>query len=1527
MSKEVEEKVVEMRFDNRNFENNVATTMSTLERLKQRLNFSDAVQSFDDISSAARNTSLDPLSSAVEVVHDKFSRLEVIAIAALTNIANSAINTGRQLVASLTTDQIAAGFTKYEDKTKAVQTIMSATGMSIEDVNKELKKLSWFTDETSYNFTDMVSNIGKFTSVGVDLDKSVTAMEGIANWAALSGQGVNEASRAMNNLSQALSMGSVQVMDWKSIELANMGTKEFKETAIETAKAMGLLDKEGKDAKGNLVDYLTFRDTLKDDWFTSDVLIETLKKYGEYSDAVYGIVAETGMSCAEAMEKVNGETMKLGERAFKAGQEAKTLSEALDATKDAVSSGWMDAFEIIFGNYEEAKSLWTDLTADLWEIFASDFRHEDKTTGFLDILDAWKDQGGRDALIKSFKNIMESLLQTIEAVKSAFRDIFPQKSADDLMSLTKRFEKFTEKLKMSDETFEKVKSTLKGFFAIFSMAKQVISGVFQVIKPLFDSLFSKSSGSILNTTDNIGEFLTALSESGKIAEFFTEKFKKLSDVFGIIGKVIDDVFTQSIVSFYEGGGGLGGIIEIVFDSVNSALRGFFEIVEKLTGFDLSGLTDGITGFLRNVRNHIVDFVNDFDKSKIGEKITGFFDNVKGFFDRFRSVDTSGLDSLSDKIGSFWERIKNALEPAKEFFEKTWEFLKTFFQRIKDALSGFFEGIDFGDVAGVVDTGLLAGIAYGIKKFIDSLKDVVESGTSIKDSICGVLDGLKGSLEAMQKDIQSKSILRIAGAVALLALALVELSQIDEDKLSTSLIAISTMFGELMGSMAIIGKMSNSESFSFDDLKKIATSMIIMAAAVAILAHSMEELSKLSLSQIGKGLLAIGGLLGEMVGAVALLDKIFPNPKRLEQAAKSMVVMAVAIAILASSMEKLGSLDMATIGKGLLAIGVLLGEIVGAIALLDKISPSGLISTSVGILIIAAAMAIMVPVLKSFGNMSWEAIGKGLVAVGGSLLIFAGAAALMKKALPGAVAIMIIAASLLLLVPVLKILGSMSTGEIVKALVLIAGALGIMIGAAYLAKPVIAVILALGVAIALLGVGCLGVGAGLLMLTLALDSLAVAAPVVVLLITKVVRALIDLIPYVVEKIGEGILSLIKLIGDSATEIAASIIKVVVSVVAMLRIIIPMVVELLLDLIVAILEGIDKNIGKIVELLLSILINIINGIANKIGGLIDAFMNFIEKYLNGVADAIENHGENIFLAIRRILKNILKLAKKVVTTMWEDIKKLGKRIVDGLKEGIGDKIKDVKDKIKEVANAVISKIKEVLGIKSPSTVFKEIGEWLIEGFINGIKEKILAVKDAIEGVANTAVEKLKSFLGIESPSKEFAKIGRYSMEGMALGVTKYSNVVMSSLSEVGKDSIFALQDTFARISDFIDGDLDCQPTIRPVMDLSDIQNGTNRMNRMFGDRYVNLSTETANALSSDISSEMNARTLVKENELLGKISDLLEDMDSRIGNEEETVPFVMNIENFNNNTDQDIEQLTDELSVRLATKINRKKATFR
>lgn len=372
MSKTVDERVVEMRFDNRQFEQNVATTMSTLDKFKQKLNFRGATKGLDEVGAAASKVDMRGLGSGVETVTAKFSALQVMGVTALANITNSAVNTGKRLVSALTIDQVTAGWNKYEQKTASVQTIMNATGKSIEEVNGYLDKLMWYSDETSYGFTDMTQSLGQLTSAGGDIEKLIPMIEGIANATAFAGKGASEFSRAIYNLNQSYSAGYLQYMDWKSLDLAGVSSKQLKQVFIDTAKALGKLDAEGRTAGGTLVELSNFGQTLQDKWADTEVMEAAFGKFSELTEAAYKAVRSGEYDTAsEAIAALADKYDEISVKAFASAQEAKSFTEAIEATKDAVSSGWMNTAELIFGNYDEAKKLWTDMANSLWDIFAS----------------------------------------------------------------------------------------------------------------------------------------------------------------------------------------------------------------------------------------------------------------------------------------------------------------------------------------------------------------------------------------------------------------------------------------------------------------------------------------------------------------------------------------------------------------------------------------------------------------------------------------------------------------------------------------------------------------------------------------------------------------------------------------------------------------------------------------------------------------------------------------------------------------------------------------------------------------------------------------------------------------------------------------------------------------------------------------------------------------------------------------------------------------------------------------------------
>lgn len=513
-------RVVSMQFDNAQFEKGIQKSLDSLDKLDFKLNTTKITDNFKDglkdignninkfVSSIKADKIARDVNSAVDKVEANFNLKTMLMMSAVQSLTNQILNKLIPAFKRMTFGNITAGMTKYEQKTNSVKTIMSATGKTVEEVNKQLDKLNQYTDETSYNFTDMVDNIGKFTSVGVELEDAVSAMEGIASWAASAGQNAGAASRAMYNLSQAMAAGSVKLIDWKSVENANMGTKAFKEQVIQTALELGTLKKAADGtfrtiAKGTEVTAASFNATLSEGWFSSDVLMKTLTTYNEFFSKIQeaseaegrtitdllGVLeaSEDGKYSNEAIQLANkyGITLgTVGEEAFRAAQQAKSFTDAIAATSDAVSTGWMKSFELIIGNTEEAIDLWTEVTEILWEVFAGTSEARNA------VLQFWHDNGGRDALINTLRNAWESLWQTISAVKLAFLKVFPPKAKEDILNFITLTENLAEKLRPNQDTLMKIAEISLQIFSALKPVVKLAANLVRALRPL---------GRVLNT--------------------------------------------------------------------------------------------------------------------------------------------------------------------------------------------------------------------------------------------------------------------------------------------------------------------------------------------------------------------------------------------------------------------------------------------------------------------------------------------------------------------------------------------------------------------------------------------------------------------------------------------------------------------------------------------------------------------------------------------------------------------------------------------------------------------------------------------------------------------------------------------------------------------------------------------------------------------------------------------------------------------------------------------------------------------
>lgn len=1218
MSTTVDERVVEMRFDNKQFEANVQTSLSTLDKLKRSLNLEGAAKGLENVNTAAQKCDMTPLTNAVETVKVKFSTLEVMAVTALANVTNSAVNAGKRIVSALTVDPIKTGFQEYETQINAVQTILANTsskGTTLDQVNNALDELNHYADMTIYNFTEMTRNIGTFTAAGVDLDTSVSAIKGIANLAAVSGSTSQQASTAMYQLSQALAAGTVKLQDWNSVVNAGMGGQVFQDALKETAKVHGIAIDEMIKDEGS------FRETLSKGWLSSEILTETLSKFtGDLNEEQLRTMGYTD----EQIQSI----IKMGQTANDAATKVKTFTQLFDTLKEAAQSGWTQSWEIIVGGFEEAKELLTEISDTFSGLInaSADARNN--------MLQDWKDLGGRTMMIEAVKNVFEGLLSVAKPVREAFNEIFPPMTGKQLADITEKVRDLTAKFKMGEETSKNLKSTFKGVFAVLDIGVQAFKAVAGGVADLI-SYFVPAGNGILSLTGNFGEFFVSLDETVKSTDVF--------------GKTVSTVVN---------------IIKTIGDGVKIAGQAVADFGKKISEkYDFNGV-ETFKAFLDRIHTRMHDVVN-------------------------------GATSMKDGVTTAFDLLGDALEKCKflKVMKAIWNVIKTIASGIIDAFGTMISTLtdklgnaDFNGVLDFINAASIGGIAVAITKFLSSVSkpfegfgSILEGFKGILEGVTGVLDGVRGCFEAYQTKLKADSLMKIAVAIGILAASIVAISLIDSDKLSASLGSITVLFGNLLAAMAIYNTISGStgkvskanaamiamsvsvlilasalkklSDLQWDELArgltgvagltvivvvaakaisgnsqkvmKGATSLVIFAAAIKILASACKDLSVLDWDELGRGLTGVGVLMGE----VALFLKVAKFQGKTISTATGIVILAAAMKILASACNDFGSMQWDVIGRGLTAMSVALGEVTIAVRLM----PKNMVSIGTGLVIVGVALEILANAMSKFGNMQWNEIGRGLTVLGISMAELAIGLNLMKGTLSGSAAMLVAAAALAILTPVLTTLGHLSWEEIAKGLVSIAGAFTVMGVAGAVLGPLVPAILGLAGAFTLIGVGILALGAGLLAagaglaaVAFGLTALAAAgaagATAIVAALTVIVTGIIGLIPAILEQIGYGIIAVCKVIAEGVPVIGEAIKAIVLTVVDVLVECVPQIADGALKTIAGVLAALVQYTPQIIDSIFEFLIAVLEGIANNLPSLIKAAVDVLMAFFAGIADAL-------------------------------------------------------------------------------------------------------------------------------------------------------------------------------------------------------------------------------------------------------------------------------------------------------------------
>lgn len=1046
MSKFVDERVVEMSFDNKHFEKNVKTSMSTIDKLKNSLDFSGTANSinkeFDSISTGG-------LSSAIMSAKSSFTAFEVATIAAIANITNRVIDLGIQMVKSLSTDNIGAGWQKFGQSAISEATLL-AQGFEQADVTETLEKLLWYSDETSYSFTDMVDNMSKFTASGQGLEESSRAMMGIANWAALSGQNAGTASRAMYQLSQAMAAGSVRLMDYKSIQNANMDTKEFRETVLATAVAMGELtqnvDGTYTTMTGKTFNTGQFTTELDELWFTSEVLMSSLDKYSSGAEKLYQKIGEDSEinTASQAMDKYGDYLDDFELKAFLAAQEARTFKDAIVAIQDAVSSGWLNVFTQIFGSVAEAKVLWTDFANSLYDVFMDGMWKK------IDVLSIWAENNGRDDLFANteentgaFWNLFNAIVAIKDLIGGSWQKVFGfsdleeyddqvQDIATKLKTLTENLKEWSEGLFLSQEATETLTNIFTGLFSVLKIVGQTIIAVYKGVTPLLE-LLKPLLSYVLGALGLVGKEITQFSETTTVFERITDTLQRLS--YGIIDfvkslkllegiKIVIDSFKKSLNDVL--GDTDTNVVSVnlfkkVIDALSSAFKWFGSIITtyiipylpklfELLGRGLGLIVGSIINFgiyvgelITRFREWVktnVTFQNGILKLKnvlsvIGNAFKTLVNNIKEFFSSFDKDNMKHVGKFSGNLEREFTPLKTFIEGLSNLFKGLWNLL----QAVIPAIGALFTFV-----------------GKALSYIGDKLKELFTTG-----------DG----------DINFKRIFTV-GFWSVVAVGIYRFADM--------LRSITEVFRDAFDGMFDYFNSKAMKSY-MEAIKTMAISILLMVGALLILG-SMDE------SALKKSLIAMTALVGFIVGTMILMKNLLEGTtvtlkkggllkgaKRIKEThmnlaglAAAFIGLGIAILLLATSLKMINKMNPDEMMRSLGIIAIMMAMMVSVMKVVGK-SEKGVNKAVKSMVKVAISVALLARPLRIIGSIDTETGIKGLIGIAALmtiLVLYSQFSKSIDKSQKPVYGLISTAIALTMLIVPLKVIGGMDIETLIKA---------------------------------------------------------------------------------------------------------------------------------------------------------------------------------------------------------------------------------------------------------------------------------------------------------------------------------------------------------------------------------------------------------------------------------------------------------------------------------------------------------------
>lgn len=1548
----IDERIVKMTFDNSDFEGKISKTLQSLEKLNETLSKTSAADGLKEVSKALKEVqaqvsgmnfetediididesesklqkfgnfllnirdkaaekfagmmdgaeegidgttdSMEELGNTTSSVGQKFSALNSLVQGIFLNLGSKIADFGTKMIKTLTLDPITTGFQEYELKTNSISTILANTaekGETLDTVTTALDELNRYSDQTIYNFAQMTDNIGKFTAAGVGLDDSVASIKGMSNLAAFFGVDATKAAGAMYQMSQALAAGKVQLMDWNSIQNAGMGGEAFQKALIRTSELMGT------GAEAAIEKFGSFRESLtKGEWLTSDVMIETLKQ-------ISGAYTEAELSAQGYSDEQVKAIMNMSQTATKAATEVRTVTGLFDTLKETVQSGWTTSWEHIIGDKDQAKELLTGIKDGFEAIIGP------STEARNNMLKFWNESGGRNAAIRGFSNIIQSVGKGLSAIGDAWKEVFPSMTGQKLTDLSTKFRDLTYKFKMNDETAKKIKNTFKGVFDVFKTVGNAVGNVVKGLKPLL-GVFPSIGSAVLSVTSTIGKFASTVSKAlseqvfDRIGTGLNKSFTFIGDKFESLKKGIGDFFNSiGSMDFSKVFGNLGKLLAPVGTVVSSLGEGLGKAIGSI---DFGTIMKGLqTASGLKLAMHIKDTFKSIDG--ISDDVKQVTKSFSGMFKEFGKIGKSVVEVLGTTKEALeaWQKDLQAstllkIAGAVAMLAGSLLLLATI-----DAkglaiglagLGGIFaelalaygyinaagRGAGGGLLSGVGTAGSLIAMATAIGILALSLKllSTIDIGEMITSLVgLGVLLSTMGiavkAFSGSHKGLRQTSEALLIFSVALMGMAgaLKLLGSIDTETLGAGLITLAAVLLELAGFLALakFGNLSTST----------ATAVLILSAALIVLSQAMRLFGNLDTNQIIKGLTGIAGILA----VIGVFGKVGGSGLKMASLAVGLTLMSVAILGLSQATKAMGSISWETIGRGLTALAGAL-TVLGVASKL--ISGPQMLLLSVGLGAMSVALMGLSTALNMLGGQSWEEIGKSLVSLAGSLAILAAAMYAMTGCIAGAAAMLVMAAAMAIFTPQLVALSQLSLQQVGIGLLALAGAFAVIAAAGYLLTGALPGLLGLAASVALLGVGCAAAGAGCALFGAGLATIAATIGASGFLIIEFVRQLIGLLPQLGTKAGEAIINFAKAIGEGTPQIITALSNIFQTILTVIRENIPLIAqtgaELIvefarilsenipqlvrygLEMILGILQGIRDNIYQITDAAIDIVVEFINAVSDNLGEVIDAGIDLALSFIEGVAEGITNNQARIEAAVEQVINAMIDAGLSVIKGSYNAFMENGRKLLQSLIDGIKSKWGDAKTAV----SGAIDKAKE--GAAKCGSALVQAGRDLIAGLKKGIQEKAGEIARAARDVVSKAVEAARNALGINSPSRVFMEIGRFTDEGFVVGLEKYSSKVAKTATGVADKVIDNFSRPLSAINDLMD--INANPVITPVLDLSNVQANSRRLNSMIpGSGNIALSTDAANIMTSSMGTVQNG---VSNSEVVSAIKDLKNNM---------------------------------------------------